>query len=516
MAKNIFNSVKMADVPSSVFDLTHDVKLSMRMGNLVPILVLDCFPGDKIRLGCETVMRVAPMLAPVMHRIDYTVHYYFVPRRLVWPNWGNYFTNTKDDDTDLLPAFPIINYSSALSTSKLADYMGLPEPFGTNVIPISAIPFASYQMIINDYYRDQNLIDPIDFELVDGDNTAAWLTLSKMHKRAWEHDYFTAALPEAQKGQAVDLPVGTFTDVPVMGTQVNPPDTGVTLQGLGQPSGLTVGQLVPYGTPDDPSIPSNLWADTSGLVLEATTINDLRKAFRLQEWLEKNARGGTRDIEMIRAHFNVRSSDARLDRPEYITGYKNPVQISEVLSTAWAGADGQPVPQGQMSGHGIAIGHDSGATFYCEEWGYVIGIMSVMPKPAYQQGIPRHWLMINDPTELPWPSFANLGEQEIKNVELFFNHTDPEGTFGYIPRYAEHKYQPNRVAGDFKTTLQYWHLGRIFGSEPNLNQQFIEMDSDTVERIFAVQDPGVDNLYVHILNKITATRKLPKYGIPTF
>jgi hypothetical protein len=229
---------------------------------------------------------------------------------------------------------------------------------------------------------------------------------------------------------------------------------------------------------------------------------------------EKNARGGTRYIENILMHFGVKSSDKRLQRPEYITGVKTPVVISEVLNTT--GNENQ-LPQGNMAGHGVAVTTGKYGSYFCEEHGYIIGIMSVMPKTAYQQGVPKTYLK-NDPLDFFWPSFAHIGEQPVVNAELFAYTTGDQNTFGYVPRYAEYKFMPNRVAGDFRTTLDYWHLGRIFNNLPSLNQTFIECAPEDVDRIFAVLDEpeGTDNLYCQVLHKIRAVRPMPKFGTPMF
>jgi len=234
-------------------------------------------------------------------------------------------------------------------------------------------------------------------------------------------------------------------------------------------------------------------------------MNDLRRAEALQKWLEANARGGTRYSEHIRHMFGVFSSDKRLQRPEYITGSTSPIVISEVLNTTGT-AD---LPQGNMSGHGLGVTQGYQGSYYCEEHGWIIGILSVMPKTAYQQGIPRMYTR-ETPLDYAWTQFANIGEQEISQQELYGYTTDP-GTFGYLPRYSEYKYMPSRVAGDFQSTLDFWHMGRIFGNVPSLNQAFVECDPTF--RIFAVEDES-DHLWCHHLNKVSAFRLLPKYGTP--
>lgn len=515
--KNIFNQIQIKVPKSNVFDLTHDVKLSCNMGELVPICCMEAVPGDKFNISCESLLRFAPLIAPVMHRMDVTMHYFFVPNRIVWPHWEEYITNggsTGITPPDPLPAFPTVTFNADGSNwGRLADYLGVPDPNGgnpdqTHNLKVSAIPFAAYQKIYNEYYRDQNLQPQNDtaWELIDGDNTPNIANLNAFRERAWEHDYFTSCLPFAQKGAPVDIPLGdvvlkddVFTPGRFVAAATHNSDVFTGITGTSGPDQLNLvsgatkpGVYDPQGT----------------LETGATTINDLRRAFKLQEWLEKNARGGTRYIENILSHFGVRSSDKRLQRPEYITGTKSPVVISEIVNTTGTDA----LPQGNMSGHGTSVTSGQYGSYFCEEHGYIIGIMSILPKTAYQQGIPKHFLKFNDPTELYWPSFANIGEQPVEVQEVYAGTDNALETFGYVPRYAEYKYMPSRVAGTFKTSLSFWHLGRIFSAEPALNQDFILCEPR--RDIFAVED-AVDTLYVHVLNKIKAVRRMPFFGTPT-
>jgi len=508
MNQTIFG--EKVNVESNLFPAhSHRHITTMKMGYLYPQLVKEVLPGDQINLQTSKLARFMPMIAPVMHRMDVSMHYFFVPNRILWDNWEKFIT-----DANSGAVLPYMIYRDGFNTQpatqnansvKFLDYMGVP-PFplgGTEDQNINALPLAAYQCIWNEYYRDQNLQAPVEYKLIDGNNSGSSWTrnaeLTKLRKRAWEHDYFTASLPFAQKGAAVDIPLGEFPqNVPVQTTTSG----GTILNG-------STNQTVLEGD-GSPLAPNTLFAATEGIELAPTTINDLRRAFRLQEWLEKNARGGTRYIENILTHFGVKSSDKRLQRPEYITGVKSPVVISEIVNTTGA-VDG--LPQGNMAGHGISVSSGRSGSYFCEEHGYIIGVMSVMPKTAYQQGIPKTYLK-NDTLDFFWPSFAHIGEQEVTNNEIYAYTDQANQTFGYVPRYAEYKYMPSRVAGDFRTTLDYWHLGRIFAEDPQLNGAFIECNPD--KRIFAVDDPEGDSLYCHVLNKIKAVRPMPKFGTPMF
>lgn len=503
--ENLFNSIEVSRPPSNNFDLTHDVKMTGAMGNLMPCCIAECIPGDRWNIAGDVYLRFAPLFAPIMHSVDISIHYFFVPNRIVWPNWEKFVTN---EPTGGLPQFSWDNNITD-QAKKLGDYLGVPPPPG-GAVPelINALPFAAYQAIYNEYYRDENLVAEVDYELADGLQPVG--TYGELRKRAYEHDYFTACLPWAQKGNPVNLPLGNVQLNPDWNADNQQPkwvdQNGNAITNATNVQGRTTPDRIGTSGGQSP-----IAYDPNGsLVVGSTTINELRRAMRLQEFLEKNARGGTRYIENIKMHFGVQSSDARLQRPEYITGTKAPITVTEIVNTN----DIEPVPQGNPSGKAISMQEGNYGSYMVEEHGYIIGIMSIIPKPAYQQGIPRNYLK-EDVLDFYWPSFANIGEQEVLNKEIYAYTNSGNNVFGYIPRYSEYKYLQNRVAGLFRTDLAYWHLGRIFGNDPALNQQFIEVNPSAQTRIFYDEFQDEDNIYIHVLNKMKARRLMPVYGTPT-
>mgnify|MGYP000356225524 CR=1 FL=1 len=490
----IFESLRMRRPGFSAFDLSHEVKLSCNMGSLIPVLTQEIVPGDVFNCNTEVMVRFSPMIAPVMHRINVYVHYFFVPNRIVWDQWEEFITGGQDgDSTPAMPTITMNNFNN--SVGQLGDYMGIGYGVSgtTYQVEVNALPFRAYQEIYNEYYRDETLQDPIDWT-VEG-------SAATLRTRCWEKDYFTSALPWTQRGAEVGVPL-TFNPQQnqpdeVYWTTTNPPTLVTT---AGDVQNTAAGQITSGAT----NLPSTI--DNSASL--DITINDLRQTSRLQEWLEKNARGGYRYIEQLLSHFGVRSSDARLQRPEYLGGSRQPVVISEVLNTSATATQ----EQGTMAGHGIAVGAANRAKRRFEEHGWLFGIMSILPRTAYQQGVPRHFLR-TDKLDYYFPEFAHLGEQEIKQLELYYDKTQDqatnEATFGYQQRYAEYKYGCSRVAGDFRDTLDYWHMGRIFGSAPALNSTFVQSDPTT--RIFAVETG--DQLWCQVYNDVKARRPMPYFKI---
>lgn len=499
---NIFKNVKLQRPGSSRFDLTHDVKMSCEMGKLVPCCLMETVPGDRFQISSEALVRFAPMISPVMHRIDVSIHYWYVPRRIVNPMWDEWIFN--QDSTVI---HPYLDLDRAMwDANRLFDYMGIPRPGASQVVRIDPTSFAAYQFIYNENYRDQNLIPEVNFMLQPGANIDT--DLFQMRLRSWEHDYYTSALPFAQKGDNIAIPLGdvVLKDLSSGGyDQLTKSGQGTSLTNVPGIGSNAQGELQSTGTLNPVVIDPN-----GTMEIEATSVTDLRRALKLQEWLERNARAGTRYFEGLLSHFGIRTADARINIPEYITGVKSAIQISEVLNTAGVVAENQ-LPQGNMAGHGIGVAKGRFGGFKCPEHGHIIGILSVMPKSAYADGLPAHFSKFDDQFKHYWPTFQNIGEQEIKNKEVYLDSTAPEGTFGYMPRYAEYKSIPSRLAGDMRTTLAHWHLSRQFSSEPALNQAFVECVPS--KRIFAVQD-GTDELIIHCLNKVQAVRPMQYYGSP--
>lgn len=635
---SIFSKVPVERLPRNTFNLSHEKKLSCSMGKLIPIFLQDLVPGDVFRNTSEIFLRFAPLISPVMHRVNVYTHFFAVPNRLLMNHkcWENFITGNDPDQTlpimdigqiisrklqtfgsDLQGAKDFVN--KYFANGSLCDYLGLPtlpkfygnKTIGSNIVDgdlhltVNMMPFLAYAIIWNEYYRDQNLQDElrVDYWAEDfGDDE--WLKILELQVRNWEKDYFTSAMPWAQKGDAVKIPgtdgsgIGRYAPIvyhavsdagpawgdghtmmmsrgpalrPVTNTSVYD-GSGIDGSILGGTDGIPPGQLgarrvgasVPDGDgangngllgPVDINPNGNLWADlhatadepyqdlnnwppdgTNGNIQTGNTINDLRTAFQLQRWFEKNARAGTRYIEQIWAHFRTNTPDSRLQRPEYIGGGMSPVVISEVLQTS----ETSNSPQANMAGHGLSASANNSFKYKALEHMYIIGIMSVMPRSAYQQGVPRHYLRTSK-FDYYWKEFSNIGEQPVYQQELlhlFKNSNNAmitnNKTFGYQSRYAEYKYVPSSVHGDMRDDLNFWHLGRIFKGEslgfnnvdpddnapdaqsslPHLSSDFIKCQPS--KRIFAVDDQDVDDLWVEVYNNCRAVRPMPRFSVPGF
>ena len=533
---NIFNDVQIEKYRHNTFNLSHDRKFSFKMGQLVPILAEEVLPGDKWMGSNSQLVRFAPLIAPMMHKVDIYTHFFFVPNRLLWDNFETFITGGFDGDSSVSHPHPTIEWTpqsnEAMSEGGLGDYLGLPtykgDGAGDATASVNALPFAAYHKIFEDYFLDENLGSFEEaWKLVDGTNPSN--KLQNMKLRAWRKNYFTSALPWTQRGGEVAIPLGDYANIEFNTNSDSnwPPTLGGTNYYFRDSAGnltSTVdgnasfdgGRLQTDATGHDSEIGPlpNHRVDLS--TASAATINELRTAFRLQEWFEKSARGGNRYIENILMHFGVRSSDSRLQRAEFLGGSKQPLQVSEVLQTSASAftdeAFDPTTPQGNMAGHGISFGNSSGWAMFAEEHGWIIGLMSVLPRADYFQGIPKKFSRM-DQFDYAWPSFGHLGEQPIFTKELFFDDSvSDDEVFGYTPRYAEYKFINNSIHGEFRTTLDYWHMAEKFSSKPALNMQFINCDPST--RIFAVPDQDAENLYAHVYHSIKTKRLLPVFGTP--
>lgn len=514
---SIFTKVQMQKVNSSTFDLSHQRKFSMQLGKIVPCMLIETLPGDVFTCQTAQLVRFVPMIAPLMHQVSLYTHFFYVPNRILWENWKIFITGGEDGEQE--PLFPTFDVpGGTFDPGDLPDYMGLPIDINTGdqIVPVdgcSALPFAAYQRVYNEFYRDQNLIAKVVDECVDGN--ANDVQMQGIRRRAWQHDYFTSALPWTQRGPQVTIPLGTSAPV-TLDNQALPGQQYRDSAGalVGASTGINIAaSSIPFMA----SAPnSNLFLDPNGTMVAdlstatASTIVDLRNAFRLQEWLEKNARGGARYNEAIMSHFGVHTGDALVDRPIFLGGGSQPISISEVLQTSSTGQTGAATPQGNMAGHGISSGQSSSWRYKCKEHGFIIGLVTIMPKTAYQQGLPKFYKK-TDKFDYAFPTFAHIGEQPITDGEVFWeNSANDETVFGYTPRYAEYKYMNDTVHGEFTTSLDFWHWGRRFATRPTLNQTFIECNPST--RIFAVEDG--EHCYVHMYHQVRAKRKLPFFGNP--
>lgn len=525
------------DISRSTFDRSSSIKLSFNTGEIIPFYVDEVLPGDTFDLDTAKVVRMQSLITPVMDNIYLDTYYFFVPNRLVWEHWREFCGENTESawiPTTEYSIPQITAPSGGWQIGTIADYMGIPT--GVDNISVNALPFRAYALIIDEWFRDQNLSDPlnipVDETTVQGVNTGTFVTdVAKgglPYIAAKYHDYFTSALPSPQKGP--DVGIGLTGSVPVVGDgnkfimyRGDSTKNGtypVTLQNsttmsVDESLGGTANAYAPT-----PAQLQSASFDSMGLVadlgqLNSVTINQLRTAFAIQRMYEKDARGGTRYIEILKAHFGVTSPDARLQRPEYLGGNRVPISINQVVQTS-SSVEGSP--QGNTAAFSVTADNHSDFKHSFVEHGFLIGLCVARYDHTYQQGIERMWSRTGR-FDYYWPVFANLGEQAILNKEIYAQGTDEdEEVFGYQEAWAEYRYKPSRVAGEMRssaqTSLDVWHLADDYASLPALSSTWIAEDKTNVDRCLAVSSSVSDQLFADIYVKSKVTRPMPVYSIP--
>lgn len=518
---SIFSDVPIKKLKKNKFNLTHMKVMTFNMGDLVPIYLEEVLPGDSFKYDPEYLLKFMPLATPVFDMMDCFIEAFFVPARLTMPDndWNNFISGGEDqEDTTYHPRCRFNAQNDIGSTTRqgtLYDYFGLPIPENAASVNVhfSQLPFRAYQLIWNEYYRDVDLQSPVDVLGTADDITSIssndWGRLYSLKKRAKRKDYFTSARPEAQKGEEVGIPVDfvyadTSAQVRDLSTN-NLRDMAPTEHFTSDASGNLISSV-------DGNLLNIENLETEGV---SVSINELRTAVMLQQFYELMSRIGGRINEWLLGVFGVRSQDSRLQRPEYLGGSVNPVSVSEVLQTSQS----DTTPQGTYSGYALSAGQGKGFTRTFPEHGYVIVLMSVIPRQGYHQGVEKLWHRY-DRFDYYLPQFANLGEQEIKMSELYYDttlalgHEDNEQVFGYAPRYAEYKWKRSTIHGEMHDTLENFHMQEHFASAPTLNQTFIQFDANTLARCFADTSTATDKLYCQVLNKVSALRPMPYYGVP--
>lgn len=539
MARNIrvnqshFAMIPQANIRRSVFDRSHVYKTTFNEGHLIPYFVDEVIPGDTFTLNPVEFCRLATPVVPFMDNIYIESFFFFVPSRLVYDKWVNLCGEQEnpEDSTDYL--VPTVSLTGDL-TNKLPDYMGIACANGSfKNISVNCLPFRAYWLIWNEWFRDENLqksvkvskgetntvLEPMgqssanpNYGLPSG--ISNWYDPAPRGKR---YDYFTGALPWPQKGVAVDLPLNGNALVKVDSSKIVDSDyqNAITFHGLNSSDIFGLANNGNYiGWTDTRNFGTGsvdaLWADMSSV--SSVTINSLRQAFMLQRYYEIDARGGTRYTEKLQAHFGVTNPDARLQRPEFLGSHSSMMNINPVTQTS---STDSTTPQGNLAAYGLNAQRYHAFTKSFSEFGYVIGLINVRADLTYQQGVNKMWLR-SDVLDFYWPSFAHLGEQAIENIEIYCQgNAEDKKVFGYQERYAEYRYKPSLITGQFRSTykepLDIWHLSQKFATLPTLSDEFIQ-DHPPISRVVAV--PSYPHFLLDVKFNLKCIRPMPMYGIP--
>lgn len=530
-----FSMIPKTNIQRSSFDRSFGYKTTFNEGWLIPFFCDEVLPGDTFKLKTSVLARLSTPIVPVMDNMFLDMQFFFVPNRLLWDHWTNFNGEQRDptDSTDyLVPT--ITSPVGGFGVQSIFDYLGLPT--GVANLSVNSLPLRAYNLIWNEWYRDENLQDSVTVEHGDSDNVSNYQLL----KRGKRHDYFTSCLPWPQKGSAVTIPLAgdisakNVMDLPHYSTDGSTPVTPLRFTvGSTNSSAINLnlasrtfsdGNSYWTSSSSNPTIGAGLLMDQSNvdslanmLQLTSTTensvnVNDLRSAFQIQRLLERDARGGTRYTEILRSHFGVISPDARLQRPEYLGGCSTPVNINPVQQTS---STTSVTPQGNLAAFGYISNTHSDFNHSFVEHGYIIGLMSVRADLTYQQGINRMWSR-QSRFDFYWPALAHLGEQAVLNKEIFAQGNDQDDqVFGYQERYAEYRYKPSLITGKLRSsdpqTLDVWHLSQKFTTLPKLNSDFIE-ENPPISRVVAVQtEPHFIGDFYFDLKCI---RPMPLYGVP--